>query len=59
VFYPSRHRVLSIIVLTTLVGSLGLAVIDPVQRRQFMSIANTSLGAYWALQGARETDDDD
>jgi len=59
VFYTSRHRLLSIVVLVTLVGSLVLAVIDPVQRRQFMSIATTSLGAYWALQSVRETDDDD
>ena len=58
-FYSSRHRLLSIIVLVTLLGSLGLAVIDPIQRRQFMSITTTSLGAYWALQGTRETDDDD
>ena len=58
-----RQTLLRHVVLITLVGSVVLAVIDPSTRPKFMSIASSSLGAYWALQKpptlSERNDDDD
>lgn len=51
----ARHLLMQWVVLVTLVGSLGLAIVDSDHRGKFMSIASASLGAFWALHGA--TDD--
>lgn len=55
----NKHTLLSIVVIGTLLGSVFLAIIDEAQRPKFMSIASSSIGAYWALQRPPAVDDTD